>query len=62
MRVLLFVCWIVLFNAPLTKADLKPPTKPAEQKVTEPKYILHTGLEIATDAKAYLDELQKLTD
>ena len=57
MRVLLFACCVVLFNAPLTSADLKPP-KPAEQKVSEPKYILHTGLEISTDPKAYEARLQ----
>ena len=57
MRVLLFACCVVLFNAPLTSADLKPP-KPAEQKVSEPKYILHTGLEITTDPKAYEAKLQ----
>jgi hypothetical protein len=58
MKVLLFACCVVLFNAPLTSADLKPPTKPAEQKVSEPKYILHTGLEITTDPKAYEAKLQ----
>jgi len=58
MRVLLFACCVLLFNAPITSADLRPPTKPAEQKVSEPKYILHTGLEIATDPKAYEARLQ----
>ena len=58
MKALFFACCIVLFNAPLTNADLKPPTKPAEQKVSETKYILHTGLEITTDPKAYEARLQ----
>jgi len=58
MKVLLFACCVLLFNAPVTSADLKPPTKPAEQKVSETKYILHTGLEIATDPKAYEAKLQ----
>jgi hypothetical protein len=58
MKALFFACCVVLFNAPVTSADLKPPTKPAEQKVTETKYILHTGLEIATDPKAYEAKLQ----
>ena len=58
MKALLFACCVVLFNAPLTRADLRPPTKPVEQKVSEPKYILHTGLEITTDPKAYEAKLQ----
>jgi len=58
MKTLLFACCVLLFNAPITPADLKPPTKRAEQKVSEPKYILHTGLEIATDPKAYEARLQ----
>jgi hypothetical protein len=58
MKALVFACCVLLFNAPITSADLAPPTKPAEQKVSEPKYILHTGLEIATDPKAYEAKLQ----
>ena len=58
MKALLFACCVVLFSAVLANADLRPPTKPAEQKVSEPKYILHTGLEIATDPKAYEAKLQ----
>jgi hypothetical protein len=58
MKVLLFACCVVLFSSVLANADLRPPTKPAEQKVSEPKYILHTGLEIATDPKAYEAKLQ----
>ena len=58
MKTLVFACCVLLFNAPLTPADLRPPTKPAEQKVSDPKYILHTGLEITTDPKAYEAKLQ----
>ena len=65
MRVLLFACCLLLFNAPLTSADLKPPTKPQDDdKISRPapseggKYILHTGLEITTDPKAYEAKLQ----
>lgn len=58
MKALLFACCVVLFSAVLANADLRPPTKPAEQKVSETKYILHTGLEIATDPKAYEAKLQ----
>lgn len=58
MKSLVFACCVVLCSAVLANADLKPPTKPAEQKVSEPKYILHTGLEIATDPKAYEAKLQ----
>lgn len=56
MKVLIFACCLILFNAPATLSDIKPPTKPAEQKET--KYVLHTGLEITTDAKAYEAKLQ----
>lgn len=58
MKSLLFACCLVLFIAPVVLADLKPPTKPAEQKMSETKYLLHTGLEIATDPKAYEAKLQ----
>jgi hypothetical protein len=58
MKALVFACFVVLCSAVLANADLRPPTKPAEQKVSEPKYILHTGLEIATDPKAYEAKLQ----
>lgn len=59
MKALLFACCLVLFNAPATLSDIKPPTKPAEQKPsTETKYVMHTGLEITTDAKAYEAKLQ----
>lgn len=58
MKALLFACCVVLCSAVLANADLRPPTKPAEQKVSEAKYILHTGLEIATDPKAYEAKLQ----
>ena len=57
MKVLLFACCVLLFNAPIANADVRPP-KPAEQKISETKYILHTGLEIATDPKAYEAKLQ----
>lgn len=56
MKVFIFACCVVLFNAPATLSDIKPPTKPAEQKET--KYVMHTGLEITTDAKAYEAKLQ----
>jgi hypothetical protein len=58
MKALALVCFFVLSSTVLVSADLRPPTKPAEQKVSEPKYILHTGLEIATDPKAYEAKLQ----
>jgi hypothetical protein len=62
MKALLFACCVVLFSTVLANADLRPPTKPANQNaaqtVQEPKYILHTGLEIATDPKAYEAKLQ----
>src|ERR1700752_1029178 len=58
MKALLFACCVILFCTAIAKADLKPPVKPAEQKVSEPKYILHTGLEIATDPKANEAKLQ----
>src|SRR5262249_61396137 len=58
MKVLLFACFVVLSSTVLANADVRPPVKPAEQKVSETKYILHTGLEIATDAKAYEAKLQ----
>jgi hypothetical protein len=58
MKALLFACCVVLFSAVLANADLRPPTKPAEQKVSETKYLLHTSLEIATDPKAYEARLQ----
>ncbi len=58
MKTLLFACCLVLFNAPATLSDIKPPTKPGEQKISENKYVLHTGLEITTDPKAYEAKLQ----
>jgi len=59
MKALLFACCVVLFSAVSANADLRPPTKPADQKpVQETKIVLHTGLEIATDAKAYEAKLQ----
>jgi hypothetical protein len=58
MKALLFACCVVLFSAVLANADLRPPIKPAEQKVSETKYLLHTSLEIATDPKAYEARLQ----
>ena len=62
MKPLLFACCVVLFSAVLVNADLRPPTKPANQNAAqpapEPKYILHTGLEITTDPKAYEARLQ----
>jgi len=58
----MFACCVVLFSAVLANADLKPPTKPSNQNAAqpapEPKYILHTGLEITTDPKAYEAKLQ----
>jgi len=62
MKALIFACCVVLFSAVLVNADLRPPTKPANQNAAqptpEPKYILHTGLEITTDPKAYEARLQ----
>ena len=58
MKALVFACFVVLSSTVLANADVRPPTKPAEQKVSETKYILHTGLEIATDPKAYEAKLQ----
>ena len=62
MKALLFACCVVLLTAVLANADLRPPIKPANQNAAEstpePKYILHTGLEITTDPKAYEARLQ----
>jgi len=62
MKALLFACCVVLFSSVLVNADLRPPIKPANQNAAqtapEPKYILHTGLEITTDPKAYEARLQ----
>lgn len=59
MKAFVFACCVVLLSAVLANADLRPPTKPANQKpATETKYVLHTGLEITTDAKAYEAKLQ----
>ena len=62
MKALLFACCVVLFSAVLANADLRPPVKPSNQNAAqptpEPRYILHTGLEIATDPKAYEARLQ----
>ncbi len=58
MKALLFACFVILSGTVLANADVRPPVKPPEQKVSEPKYILHTGLEIATDPKAYEAKLQ----
>ena len=58
MKALLVACCVVLLTALAANADLRPP-KPNDQKPTpEPKYILHTGLEITTDPKAYEARLQ----
>ncbi len=57
MKVLLFAFFVVLSGTALANADVRP-VKPPEQKVSEPKYILHTGLEITTDPKAYEAKLQ----
>jgi len=56
MKVLILACCVVLFSAVLANADIKPPTKPAQQKET--KYVMHAGLEITTDPKAYEAKLQ----
>jgi len=58
MKVLLVACLVVLSGTVLANADVRPPVNPADQKTAEPKYILHTGLEITTDAKAYEAKLQ----
>ena len=53
MKALLFAFCIV-FSATVAKADLPKP-KPPEKAA---KYVLHTGLEISTDPKAYEAKLQ----
>ena len=53
MKALLFAFCLV-FSATIAKADIPKP-KPTEKA---PKYVLHTGLEIATDPKAYEAKLQ----
>ena len=62
MKALIFACCVILSSTVLANADLRPPTKPANQNAAqptpEPKYILHTGLEITTDPKAYEARLQ----
>ena len=58
MKAFVLACFVVLSGTVLANADVRPPVKPAEQKVSEPKYILHTGLEITTDPKAYEAKLQ----
>ena len=59
MKALIFAGCVVLFSAVLANADIRPPTKPAEKKpATETKYVMHAGLEITTDAKAYEAKLQ----
>jgi hypothetical protein len=62
MKALVFVCFVVLSGTVLANADVRPPLKPANQNAAqptpEPKYILHTGLEISTDPKAYEARLQ----
>lgn len=59
MKAFVFACCVVLLSAVLANADLRPPTKPADQKpATETKYVMHAGLEITTDAKAYEAKLQ----
>ncbi len=64
MKALLFACCAVLVicTAVSANADVRPPVKPSDQKIStpapDPKYILHTGLEITTDPKAYEAKLQ----
>ena len=66
MKVLLFACCVllVIFSVGSANADLRPPVKPEDQKISRPapengaKYVLHTGLEITTDPKAYEAKLQ----
>ena len=59
MKPVVFACFVLLSGTVLANADVRPPTKPAERKpATETKYVLHTGLEIKTDAKAYEAKLQ----
>ena len=53
MKALLFACCLI-FSATVAKADLPKP-KPPEKAA---KYVLHTGLEISTDPKAYEAKLQ----
>lgn len=66
MKALLFACCVVLLlaSAVSANADVRPPVKTEDQKISRPapdnqtKYILHTGLEITTDPKAYEAKLQ----
>ncbi len=59
MKALVFACCLVLSNNVLANADIRPPTKPVDQKpATENKIVMHAGLEITTDAKAYEAKLQ----
>ena len=59
MKALVVACSIVLLTFAFANADVKPPLKPSDQGAsTQPKYILHTGLEITTDPKAYEAKLQ----
>jgi hypothetical protein len=62
MKALVFACFVILSGTVLANADVRPPIKPANQNAAqatpEPKYILHTGLEITTDPKAYEARLQ----
>ena len=53
MKALLFACCLV-FSATIAKADLPKP-KPPEKAA---KFVMHAGLEISTDPKAYEAKLQ----
>ena len=58
MKTVIFACCVVLSSIVLASADVKPPVKPAEQKLTEVKHLIHTGLEITTDPNAWEAKLQ----
>ena len=54
MKSLIFACCLLLLSIVTVKADLPKP-KPPERVA---KHVLHTGLEISTDPKAYEAKLQ----
>ena len=62
MKALIFACCLVLFEYRHGKCRPEAADKPANrmlpESTQETKYVLHTGLEITTDAKAYEAKLQ----
>ena len=55
MKPLLVACCLVLFTTQTINADIAKPKQPEKPAA---RYVLHTSLEIATDAKAYEAKLQ----